>query len=1054
MHIVDAASIKEKLFRKYQQEAKQVRVSSIHDKVLELNEIYVPLRFQNDDMFKRGTVSQSDEHSFCSLTDIFNCDNTTAERIFLKGESGTGKTTLCLKLLQSWVDAQECNNFAPDSLEGCLDIFHLVFYIPLRDIREGTKCIVDMICEQVSSGDPEMIYKIKHVLSCRDIRCLIVVDGVDEWKTSKVGLEYPDTYGLVNCVLLSTMRPWVISKMQLKLNVNDEAYEVLGLEPDHIGDMISKVLINFCGLQTNSFEYQTKYDNYCAAIRQSELNTILNPMMLLALILIWNEEDIEGYRCREMSRTRLYLSMIEVMIQRAESKDKDVQSYLKRYVQNEKKSSIDLFGCFSDSRYITYFWDVILPFSKLAYEGLIEDKESLIFEKHQLEIKFSPEKVKLALKIGFIGEEKSNATARKQTVSIHFLHKSIQELLAAIFILHGGKEALNKFLTQCSSVISIMKLSNLITFICGLDFSFADRTLKHVAKMAEEDKNISFYRQLYRNHSLIEEPNVNLREGSYRVKYIYFCQCLWYKEMMSNAIYTQNVRSVDYMYHIKFIYLDKSSDRETKEMTLEIMRHSSNTIESVSFCDEASITENIVSALATCKNITSLQICYIADQNLRDLLCGAVNQLTRLEYLKYWGSIYTQLHWKDHRDFLESVNSMCSPKCIDLSYIAVNENLLPRMSRANSLKSVQLSNILNSDKGWKKFIKSLMRQGIESKITLDDTNIDGLSVSLIDSSSKFTVVCNEDQDDVFRHRFILFYTHSPAKLKYLGISNITLHDSKFCRLEPMTSLKIIHLSSINMWSSGWDAFIDRTCDSGREIFVDLEHTDICETTVSRVVAFPFVTVIINIKETEGSIHTRLCFYTTPPSKLETITLKGHQLGDSGFSISNDMTKLNQVHLLCVQMSRAAWCKFVDSIRNVEKRGLYVKLVGTNIDGESIASISSCAGIVMESGRRTQSEEEVVLYVRYLQTYTCASCQYGARDRLAVCHWFLCMLSIAFVISFIVFGVWIQVISDGKLHFLTIFFSFGIVFCLIYAGCLCKYNRHNNLWFYFSREGTD
>ena len=679
-----------------------MKVSPIHDKFLELKDLYVPLRIQKDLTTVTESTCESDmKESVKSLRDIFQSNETFAERIFITGESGSGKTMLCLKLLESWLNANRLNKLPDGCLEEVLVNFDLLFYVPLRDFTDGSASLQDMICKHLSKGDPVLMNEITQVLNSRDIRCFVIADGVDEWASTKVGLDFPDTHGLVNSVILSTMRPWVLSNMQLKMNENDTAYEVLGLDPDHIGDMISTVLVNFCGLPTNSFEYNAKWAKYSKTITCTNLNTILNPMMLLALILLWNEGGNDD-KSQNMSRARLHLSMIEVMIQRAETKDNDVKYYIKNYLQRKEKLSLAFVRKLADVRYMSYMADVLLPFCKLAHDGLIDNNDSLVFGKHQLEEKLSSERVKLALKIGFITERKSRSKAFQEIIIVQFLHKSIQELLAAIYVMEREKDDVENFIGHCSSLINVMKLSNLITFICGLDCIFGEQILRHVDKLVVSN-DIYFLNYDIRNNSrrrAFRQPCI----GNIYVKHLYICQCVWHKEFLTNMVNTKQLN-----YKIRHIYLDMYSNKEDTDMTIEIMQHNSDKIKSVSLCHETNITKNLIDCLSDCRNITSLQVCCISDERLCDLFYGVVHQLSRLELIEYFGARSLKQHVRINSNFLRSLSLNCKPKQINLRGIAVDENSLSHISLAKSLQSFQCSLFNMPDKGWNKFTDSIGR---------------------------------------------------------------------------------------------------------------------------------------------------------------------------------------------------------------------------------------------------------------------------------------------------------------------------------------------------------
>ena len=380
----------------HQDEIKRVQVSPIHDKLLDLKDLYVPLRIQKYYRAGSGNINDSeDEEQVKCLRDIFYSSETIHEKIFITGESGCGKTMLCLKLLESWVKSDGSHTLPDGSLEKCLATFDLVFYVPLRDFKDSSTSLVEMICNFISKGDLDKIRNIEHVLRSSQIRCLVIVDDLDEWKRTNTSLNDLDTYGLVNCVLLTTMRSWALSNIQMKFQDNDAIYEVLGIDPDYVWDMVGKVLVHFCGLEKTSIVYHSRLEQCFTWLQTSHFYSIINPMMLFVFVLRQNEEDEaskgdlnHSKQRRNLSNTQLLLSMIEVMIQRAESKDNLVKSYIKQTTQAKHKSFEKIPGYL----YINIFGNLLIPFCKLAYEDMIEGQDCLVFQKLKFQEKFGEDK--------------------------------------------------------------------------------------------------------------------------------------------------------------------------------------------------------------------------------------------------------------------------------------------------------------------------------------------------------------------------------------------------------------------------------------------------------------------------------------------------------------------------------------------------------------------------------------------------------------------------------------------------------------------------------------
>ena len=60
--------------------------------------------------------------------------------------------------------------------------------------------------------------RVKLLLSSQDVRCLILLDGLDEY-TLPAGYEgLPNMYGIVNAVLLCTTRPWKLVQLSFEIS--------------------------------------------------------------------------------------------------------------------------------------------------------------------------------------------------------------------------------------------------------------------------------------------------------------------------------------------------------------------------------------------------------------------------------------------------------------------------------------------------------------------------------------------------------------------------------------------------------------------------------------------------------------------------------------------------------------------------------------------------------------------------------------------------------------------------------------------------------------------
>ena len=157
-------------------------------------------------------------------------------RILIKGEAGSGKTVFCLKLVDNWCQLKRsgkrehvCEKHSelirqlekdedlpellnqlclgwprrlPDipctacEMKQCLLQFDLLYYIPLRDATNGKTSVLELVCDVVCNKRQRFITRTKRLLDRDDIRCLIVLDGVDEWANPPSFTGLPNSDGL------------------------------------------------------------------------------------------------------------------------------------------------------------------------------------------------------------------------------------------------------------------------------------------------------------------------------------------------------------------------------------------------------------------------------------------------------------------------------------------------------------------------------------------------------------------------------------------------------------------------------------------------------------------------------------------------------------------------------------------------------------------------------------------------------------------------------------------------------------------------------------------
>ena len=317
----------------------------------------------------------------------------------VEGSPGIGKTTFCLKLAYDWAHGNipsECS----------FPKFEFVFLLKCRDI-DGD--IMESISEQLLPRDMEKsVEKLLHLL--KDIRdqerlMLIILDGLDELpeKSRHHVDELLERRILGFCYVLATTRQERGIEVR-KSFVFDVHLEIKGYTES---DSIAYVRRHF-----ETIDQSPKGERL---IEEMEQNTFLhalrsNPLNLLLLCVVY--EDCEGKL--PTSQTELYQVIVQCLLRRYCAKHslavpEDRNSLQKRFEED------------------------VRALGQLAWTCLLNDRQSFPErELAQCEVK---NQNLVARKIGLLYMEESRKRINPQH-EYWFLHKTVQEYLAAAFITH------------------------------------------------------------------------------------------------------------------------------------------------------------------------------------------------------------------------------------------------------------------------------------------------------------------------------------------------------------------------------------------------------------------------------------------------------------------------------------------------------------------------------------------------------------------------------------------------------------------------------------------
>ena len=199
---------------------------------------------------------------------------------------------------------------------------------------------------------------------------------------------------------------------------------------------------------------------------------------------------------------------------------------------------------FRKFQYVCHIINMLLPFCELAFTDLMSAEIKLVFNRGQLERQLGKSHVYLAHRLGLISQTKFR---------VNFNHKSVQELLAAVYMTCGTPDALTSFCGYCSTLEKVVETANITKFVVGLDPSLGCRIFEHITNIINSDKGITEYRQ-----------TLNFK--------------IWDRELTHVRTVTGDT-SPPPSPHVTDIWLDKDSD--TVRLTWDLMCSYCDTIVSV-----------------------------------------------------------------------------------------------------------------------------------------------------------------------------------------------------------------------------------------------------------------------------------------------------------------------------------------------------------------------------------------------------------------------------------------------------------------------------------------
>ena len=417
-----------------------------------------------------GTTQTELKH-YC---DLFKAkkNGVIPKRILVQGQTGIGKSTFVKKLLVDWVDV---NNETGDEQAAILKNFDLVVAINLKEVSK-CKSFKDVIrlSNVFAKEDKYMTEGLVDYITNNQEKVLLIFDGYDEYRSGCDSEIYEIFSGnsLRGCCVLITTR---ISKSDELRGCEDLQAEITGFSEVDRNDFMLRFL---------SAHEVSNLEEHLRHRKLEELAKV--PLLLLFFCILWRKGQLKLF---PKTKTTLYIEIVQFILNHSYSKQTPP-----RYVQLTEKEKI------------------LSEIGKVALQALLKDDH--LFEYSQLSDSVHCDESVLT---GLLQITEYSETLQPIGM-VSFIHKSIQEFLAAWYITYrcipegGNLGEIGGKLEEC------LALENVFQFVCGLSEVGASTALTHLKSVRISDPSLDMSKAIpdFENETDAPLSDVTERQCKFR----------------------------------------------------------------------------------------------------------------------------------------------------------------------------------------------------------------------------------------------------------------------------------------------------------------------------------------------------------------------------------------------------------------------------------------------------------------------------------------------------------------------------------------------------------
>ena len=402
-----------------------------------IDDIYTQLSWFADDRKPRGVTQERLQ----DYTDIFSSRKNylKPKRILVYGRPGIGKTVFTQKTTYDWSQKRKEK----------LTAFDLVLQVKLRDVCHLQDIPAILRASELLASDGKVCVKdlYKFVLDNQE-KVLLILDGYDEYSAGEQSpvRDIWERKQLRDCCVILTTRQIKADKMR---NSSDVQFEINGFD--------SKKQVKEFALKFLKDEHDFK-EFYRYVLKKDLEEVVKIPLLLLMLCLVWTRKNSTGL---PTSRADIYTQFIQTLLNHMSGKVAEVDHADRMF------------------RKVDDYAEEFCQLGKLAFAALLRD--SLHLSSSEVPGNLMSKLIEAGLFQVF------NLSSLNPDKGVFFIHKSVQEFLAAWYLKHELKDENSTSLSKIDSVEKIFKMNEVLKFASELSGEAAWKIASHMGVVAKKE---------------------------------------------------------------------------------------------------------------------------------------------------------------------------------------------------------------------------------------------------------------------------------------------------------------------------------------------------------------------------------------------------------------------------------------------------------------------------------------------------------------------------------------------------------------------------------------